>query len=503
MRAIGQRRSWGQRLLLVLNVGMIGASLSLAWLLNLTYEQVASIERVELSDTLTVAPSTKPGERVLNVLLVGYDSSEGLDADDPINVGRQGERFGDVTMILRIDERQGTAAMLSVPRDLWVPIEGYGDKKFNYAFGIGGPELLIDTIEEQFDIPIHHYISVDFAGFQGLVEAVGHVDVYFDQPSRDWNAEAGISQTGFEMLSTGCQPLDPPTALAYVRSRYYQVQEPDGTWVDSFPPSDIGRIQRQQDFMYRLMRRAISAGARNPFTLADLVKVSLKQLVIDEYLTPQLLLDLGDTYRSFDPGELRTYSYPSDHERVNSLWVLLPMEDDANAVLEIFRGTPDTDPSTVLLTVEVDASVRDRGAELFDLITAQGFDIDGSAVSSSNPGITLYYGPDGLQAAQLVEIGLRNAGVTEPIVLELAGGDPFFNIDNQGRSITMAIGAAPEVTSTTTSSSTPDSSPATPPSESGNSSTTTSIVTTTTAAEIAAQTPVTTGQSADVGDDCG
>ena len=63
---------------------------------------------------------------------------------------------------------------------------------------------LIDTIEENFDIPINHYVQVDFAGFRGLVDAVGSVPVWFDAPARDFNAAEGISQTGFEALDPGC-----------------------------------------------------------------------------------------------------------------------------------------------------------------------------------------------------------------------------------------------------------------------------------------------------------
>ncbi len=433
-------RTWGQRFVLALNAAMFVTALTLSWVLHLTYQQVSAIDRIELGGTLSVAPSTKPGERVLNILLVGYDSSDGLDPDDPIQVGRDGERLGDVTIILHIDERAGTAAMLSIPRDLWVPIEGYGDRRINYAFGIEGPELLIETIDREFGIPIHHYMSVDFAGFQGIVEAVDHVDVYFEQPARDWNETEQQSQTGFEMLIPGCQPLDPPTALAYVRSRYYQVQQPDGEWTNSLPLSDIGRIQRQQDFMFQLMKRAIATGARNPFTLADLIDVTLEQITIDQEMTPQLLLDLGATYRSFDPGELGTYSYPSDSERVGTAWVLLPLKDQAEAVLELFRGSSADAPSTVYLTIEADPGQKDLLQHLTESLEQDGFSIDGTQIRQHEGGIVLAHGPDGQQAAELVQSSLRRSGVQESVTLKLVAGDPVFNLAYQGRSVVMILG---------------------------------------------------------------
>lgn len=437
-------RSWGQRLVLGVNAVMIGAALTLAWMLHFTYEQVANVDRVELGGTLSVAPSTKPGERVLNILLVGYDSAAGLDPNDPIQTDRNGERLGDVTIILHVDERAGTASLLSIPRDLWIPIEGYGDRKLNYAFGIGGAKLLIETIETELDIPIHHYMSVDFAGFQGLIEAVDYVEVYFEQPARDFNWQEGVTQTGFEMLGSGCQPLDPPTALSYVRSRWYQVQNDDGEWVESWPPQDIGRIQRQQDFMYQLIKRAIRAGARNPFTLADLVEVSLDQITIDQELTPQLLLDLGETYRSFDPNELDTYSYPSDIDRVNSLSVLLPLRDQADAILEIFRGAEVGAPSTVFLTMVADPALVARSASLEQALQNQGFVFANTAVNGRPGGLTLQHGVDGLGAAQIVEAALREAGVTEPIAFELIEGDPVYHVANQGRSVVLVVGSAAE-----------------------------------------------------------
>lgn len=437
-------RSWGQRLVLGVNAVMIGAALTLAWMLHFTYEQVANVDRVELGGTLSVAPSTKPGERVLNILLVGYDSAAGLDPDDPIQTDRNGERLGDVTIILHVDERAGTASLLSIPRDLWIPVEGYGDRKLNYAFGIGGAKLLIETIETELQIPIHHYMSVDFAGFQGLIEAVDYVEVYFEQPARDFNWQEGITQTGFEMLERGCQPLDPPTALSYVRSRWYEVQDDEGVWVPSWPPQDIGRIQRQQDFMFQLMKRAISAGARNPFTLADLVEVALEQIQIDQELTPQLLLDLGTTYRSFDPDELDTYSYPSDIDRVNSLSVLLPLRDQADAILEIFRGAEAGAPSTVFLTMVADPALVERSDELEIALQRQGFVFANTAVNGRPGGLTLQHGVDGFGAAQIVETALRDAGVTEPIAFELIEGDPVYHVANQGRSVVLVVGSAAE-----------------------------------------------------------
>ncbi|MEL6985125.1 MAG: LCP family protein, partial [Actinomycetota bacterium] len=359
-------RTWQQRGVIALNVALILSSLGAAFLLNYGYGRAASINRVALGRSLTAVPEgQEPGERVMNILLVGSDSSANLDEDDPIQIGRQGERFGDVIIVAHIDERSGNMALLSLPRDLWVEIGDTGrESRINRAFVDGGPATLIETIENEFDIPIHHYVNVDFAGFQGLVSAIGSVDVYFEQPARDWNVNAKPeprSQTGFLMPVAGCHSLDPETALAYVRSRYYQTQNGDGDWVTD-PTSDLGRIRRQQDFLRRVLKRAIDVGARNPFVLRDLIDTGLENVAIDQRLTPQLLLDLGMAFRSFDPSQLQTYSFPAVDGQVGRNQVLLPLEDEAEPVLELFRGAPFDDPYTVGLTVIADPEAEVREA---------------------------------------------------------------------------------------------------------------------------------------------
>ncbi|MGI9594955.1 MAG: LCP family protein [Acidimicrobiales bacterium] len=409
------RRSWVQRGIIFMNLLLIGVSLAAALLLNYGYGRAAAINRVALGRSLTSVPEDlQPGERVINILLVGSDSSATLDEDDPIQIGRRGERFGDVIIVAHIGERSGEIALLSFPRDLWVEIAGTGrSSRINQAFEAGGPATLIETIETEFDIPIHHYVNVDFAGFQGLVAAVGSVDVYFETPARDWNVNAEPSprsQTGFVMAEAGCQSLDPETALAYVRSRYYQTQDENGRWVTD-PTSDLGRIRRQQDFLRRVVQQAINVGARNPFVLRDLVDAGLENVAIDQRLTPQLLVDVGMTYRSFDPDRLQTYSFPSVDGRVGRNQVLLPLADEAEPVLELFRGAGFDNPSTVDLTVQ--AADGGAGLRSLDLLDEAGFRFDRSAGEDLAPGLTVQHGPDGRHAAELVA-----ATLTEPIRFE-------------------------------------------------------------------------------------
>ena len=184
------RRTWLQRGVLSLNVIMILLALGAAWLLRQSYGKVSEISRVQLAGSLSPIPEpSEPGQRIVNVLLVGSDSSAGLDPNDPIQAGRVGERNGDAIIVAHLNERDGTAALLSLPRDLWLPISGTDrEARINSAYAVGGAATLIETIESNFDIPINHYVNVDFAGFKGVVEAVGSVEIFFPTPARDWNA---------------------------------------------------------------------------------------------------------------------------------------------------------------------------------------------------------------------------------------------------------------------------------------------------------------------------
>lgn len=450
------KRSWGQRGIIMMNLVLIVLALGAAALLNYGYGRAASINRVALGRSLTPIPEDQePGERVMNILLVGSDSSANLDEDDPIQIDRRGERFGDVIIIAHLDERTGDVALLSLPRDLWVDVAGASrPSRINRAFVVGGPAMLIETIETEFDIPIHHYVNVDFAGFQGLVDAVGTVEVYFDTPARDWNVNARPvprSQTGFIVEEAGCHSLDPEMALAYVRSRFYQTMDENGRWVTD-PSSDLGRIRRQQDFLRRLLQKAIRLGARNPFVLQDLIDTGLENVAIDQRLTPQVLVDLGITYRSFDPAGLQTYSFPAVDGQVGQNQVLLPLRNEAEPLLELFGGAGFSSPETVGLSVRVAAGTelpdgvrRDqtgvggvteapqtRNGVLLQRLSDAGFTFEPTTRSDLGPGIVVRHGPDGHHAAQLVADALDQpvqfdqvAGLAGRSVIVLLGDTPL------------------------------------------------------------------------------
>src|SRR5690606_25720786 len=147
-----------------------------------------------------------------NYLIVGTDTRDGLDADmnnaDVVfGEGVSGTR-SDTLMILRLTG--GGAQMLPIPRDLYLPIAGKDSpSRINTAIQ-GGPERLIQTLQQSLGLPVHHYVEIDFAGFLGLVDAIGGVDIEFDAPAFD-------EKSGLVVEEAGMQTLDKDQALAFVR----------------------------------------------------------------------------------------------------------------------------------------------------------------------------------------------------------------------------------------------------------------------------------------------
>ena len=137
---------------------------------------------------------------------------------------------------MHVPDGGGKPSMISLPRDSYVPIPGKGSNKINAAFALGGPKLLVQTVEQVTDLRIDGYVEIGFAGFASVVDSLGGVDMCVKSAMND--KRAGIN------LKKGCQTLDGKNALGYVRARY------------SDPRGDIGRADRQRQFLAAIMKKA-------------------------------------------------------------------------------------------------------------------------------------------------------------------------------------------------------------------------------------------------------
>jgi polyisoprenyl-teichoic acid--peptidoglycan teichoic acid transferase len=372
-----RHRTWGQRLALALGCVCSLALGASAAGLGYVYRKYERLPRVELSGVLDEVSDSGGPE---NYLVVGIESAEGLDPDDPVRIGRGGARKSDTIMILRIDPRERGAKLLSLPRDLWVPIAGTDhSRKINAAVEIGGAPLLIRTIHENFGIDIHHYVQVDFAAFRELVEAIDGVPIYFPRPARD-------RKTGLNIRRTGCVTLDPVQALAFVRSRTYE-QLIGGEWEVDLGLPDIARIGRQQAFIRKALSRASERGARNPGTLDRLIDVGLAGITVDQELTAGDLFDLGRRFRSFDPDNLETYSLDAavTPDVVGDADILRLDERTATPIFERFRDSrpsasgaeSDLDPASVHVRVLNGTGRPGEATDAGAALEAAGFAVDG------------------------------------------------------------------------------------------------------------------------------
>lgn len=257
----------------------------------------------EVGGALTPAVEGEP----INILVVGSDSRAfAKTAHDRKQFGaaQQGDsQRSDTMMIVRLDPKTGQAAILSIARDLYVKIEGGGTDRINTAFSDpkdaskGNPNRLIRTITSDFVIPVNHYVEVDFEGFRGVVNAIGGVSVYFAFPARDAFSLLDIRQPG-------CAHLNGDQALAYVRARHLEVKTPKGWEFDG--TGDIGRIQRQQDFIRRVLHKAIRDGLTNPITAYKLIDAGANHVTTDSGFGVSDMRSLANELRGIGDSGLKT-----------------------------------------------------------------------------------------------------------------------------------------------------------------------------------------------------
>ena len=201
-----------------------------------------------------------------NWLIAGSDSRQGL-TDAQIRqlatgFGVSGQR-SDTIMLLHIPSNGGQPVLISLPRDSYVPIPGYGYNKINAAFALGGPRLLARTVQNVTGLRVDHYMGIGFGGFVSVVNAVGGVRICIKVPLHD--PAAGLN------LNPGCQTLDGAQALGYVRTRHLYADQ------------DLQRVQDQRLFLRALLSKMTSPGVvLNPFAAVPASIGAADTLTVDQ-----------------------------------------------------------------------------------------------------------------------------------------------------------------------------------------------------------------------------
>lgn len=290
------------RIITSLSVGVVVLA-SVSWL-GLGHIS-GKIARISVFSGLEDRPEKT--SKALNYLIVGSDTREGLSKEElkELRVGSTATAAGgrsDTMLLVHISKDRDKAFLVSFPRDSLVTIPAHTSSngesqiparqnKLNAAFSFGGAPLLIETIEAETNLKIDHYIEVSFAGFAGIVNALGGVDVCTKVDIDDPKSHL--------VLSAGTHTLNGIEALKYVRTRDF-----DGR-------GDIGRMQRQQEFMSSILNKATSTGVLlNPIKIVNFMNAAISTIKMDENLSKEDLLNLAKQMRGLSSGNVRTLTVP-------------------------------------------------------------------------------------------------------------------------------------------------------------------------------------------------
>ncbi|MFQ5812778.1 MAG: LCP family protein [Anaerolineae bacterium] len=310
-------------------------------------------------------PDWQKKERV-NILLLGIDQRE----------GQHGPWRTDTMIVLTIDPENNTAGMLSIPRDLWVSIPGYGEDRINTAhytgdlkkYPGGGPALAIKTVQYNLGIPIHYYFRVNFSGFVEAIDTIGGIDIYveeeIDDPLYPDNAY------GYDPLyiPAGSQHMDGELALKYARTRH--------------GGSDFDRLRRQQQVIMAVRDKVLRFGILPQLLpkLPELLKTVGDSVQTDLQLDE--MLNLVQLASKIDDGHIKAAAIDSSMTepttRYNGAQVLIPIRDEIRAVVDEIFAEP-----AQAAEAEIEADKDKLAAEGARIIVHNGSTVGNLAVQTS------------------------------------------------------------------------------------------------------------------------
>ncbi len=261
---------------------------------------VSPIDRIEVFGNLAEAerppkPSHgEPGYQAMNILLLGTDRrSEVPTTGDAAEAAAwvPGAQRSDAMLLLHIDADRAGATIVSLPRDSWVEVPGYGYDKINAAFSYGGASLAVAAVEKLTKVRIDHLAVIDWEGIRRLTDAVGGVTVTVPETVHDSARDI--------TWSAGVHKLDGQAALDYVGQRY------------GLPGGDLDRARRQQNFLRVLMidtlRRISDAG---PWEVYKLLRAMTSNLSVDEQWSNKEMASLAWSLRDVNDDDVAFLTVP-------------------------------------------------------------------------------------------------------------------------------------------------------------------------------------------------
>ena len=356
-------------------------------------------------------------ERGMTILLVGNNTRAGLDPREAKQFGTADQVGGarsDVTMLLHLDPARG-ASILSIPRDLFVPMpprsRAGGVGKIDAALN-DGPEQLIEAITNDLGIPIDHYVSINFDGFQHVVDSLGGIDMSFPTQVRD-------TFSGLKISKIGCTHLGGAAALSVVRARHLQYLA-NGRWVDD-PQSDLGRIRRNHEFLTVFAKTMKARGLTNPLRANAVLGKLVRQVTIDSGLGAGTMVKLMGRYRNLNPDTVPQLTLPvtlvpqANYRYGGGTYgsVVFPSQPADAQVIATFLGVQPPQAAAAPVAV-VDRSGTGAGRRVAEGLGAAGFPVTGltSGAPVAHPSETVIrYRPGDLPAAERLLASLSGAAV--------------------------------------------------------------------------------------------
>ncbi|MHB8185090.1 MAG: LCP family protein [Dermatophilaceae bacterium] len=314
-----------RRVLLVVGVLVVAWLAFMVWV---PFHAWGQVHRIDASPGGTRPAASKGYDYVL----VGSDSREGLTAEQQkqLNTGSVKDAEGkrtDSIIVVHVPSGGGKAALISLPRDSYVPIPGHGRNKINAAYSLGGPKLLVQTIEAVTGVRIDGYVEIGFGGFASVVDSLGGVDICVARAMND--PHAGIN------LKAGCQTLNGPNALGYVRARY------------SDPLGDIGRVQRQRQFLGAIMHKAVSPStALIPWRYYGFATAAGAGLTVGQDTSLRDVIRVLQAIRSVSNGQGLSLTVPVSNPALRTN-VGEAVKWDSQRALALFNAIKNDEPLTV------------------------------------------------------------------------------------------------------------------------------------------------------------
>ncbi|MER7176599.1 LCP family protein [Streptomyces mesophilus] len=319
------RRRTGRIVLLTLLALVLALGGTAWWLYS---DLNSNIAAVDLDKALGKNRPEKQAASGQNLLILGSDSRAGANAS--LGTGQAAGARADTALVVHIPEGRARATAVSIPRDTLVtrPECAKDDGStlppakrvmFNSVYSTAGPACVVKTVEAMSGVRMDHFMEIDFAGFKGLVDAIGGVTVTVGEPIED--KSSGLS------LTKGTHKLDGTQSLAFVRTRH---GVGDG--------SDLGRIGLQQQFMVALLgeikRQDLLGSPTKTYRIADRLTESLTTDA--ELASLTALADFGQSLQAIDPSTMETVMLPVAYDKADPNRVV-PAEPQAGALWKALR----------------------------------------------------------------------------------------------------------------------------------------------------------------------